>query len=379
MKKQHALFCILLLFSVSCLLPSCTATPNTPPAATDTIAITGTPTDRIETPTAPVESDPATSENTAVTDAVTKAPATPEEVTTVDPEIDAQERLGMNMLQDPNFTYGFEILGMDSVIDGTTVYKTVKLGEEQPVWQVGQWWAKYDIKDGAEENTDARYALSDGHKSLVINKSTHGVKLSLDASQDIAQSSTTPPAKWPHFLLQQTIADCPLKGAESVTAKLAFTVEKAEDKRNGDGLHTQFSWFIYIVDTNPESEGYHNFLWFGLNLYCPPNRTTFSYSSQDMANGPGNFIYSLSSTDIAGKASELSGYTRGAVTLGEQASFELDLLPIVAEALAVAQSRGFMMGTTAEDCSITGMNIGYEIFDRWDVSISIDDIGIYRK
>jgi hypothetical protein len=51
----------------------------------------------------------------------------------------------------------------------------------------------------------------------------------------------------------------------------------------------------------------------------------------------------------------------------------------VKESLKVAQERGFMIGTTWEDCSVVGTNIGYENFDRWDLAITINDIGIYRK
>ena len=35
-----------------------------------------------------------------------------------------------------------------------------------------------------------------------------------------------------------------------------------------------------------------------------------------------------------------------------------------------------MTGTTVEDCSITGTNIGWEVFDRWDESITIFNMAI---
>ncbi len=377
MNKRICLACLGLLFS-GCLLVACT-TEQTPDASTETTSLTEAETPTVSD-TAP-ETEPI-KEETAMPETATVTESTPEtsveqatdamtETETSPAETEVEDRLGTNILQDADFEDGFCILGMDSVIDGTTVYKTVQFGEDAPVWRVGQWWSAYNIKDGTESNTDAAYSLADGHKSLTLDKTAHILTMSLDASQDIAQSSTTPPAKWPHFLLEQSIdrGTCPLKGAESVTAKLAFTVHECEDLRNADGLHGQFSWFIYIVDTNPESEGYNNFLWFGINLYCPPNQHSFSYSSQDMANGPGNFIYSLSSQSVF----------RRPVQVGRQTAFELDILPIIEEALTVAQSRGFMIGTTVEDCSITGMNIGWEMFDRWHVRLSIDDIGIYRK
>ncbi len=357
----------LLIPAIAALCLLCACTPSNQPAVDSTESDPPTVTAPNESATVADETAPATE---APTEPATEAPTEPK---TEDPEIAIQERLGVNILKDSNFEYGFDLLGMDSVIDGTKVYKTVKFGEQDPVWKVGQWWSLYDHKDGNETNSDALYSLVDSHKSLTIDKAAHSLTLALDASQDIPHSSTTPPAKWPHFLIEQKIDRdaCPFKDAESVTAKLAFTVKKSNDCRDATGLHAQFSWFIYIVDTNPDSDGYNNFLWFGLNLYCPPNRATSPYSSQDMANGPGNFIYSLSSMDIFERNSS--------VRVDRQVAFELDILPIVEEALTVARSRGFMIGTEVEDCSITGMNLGWEIFDRWDVSVCIDDIGIYRK
>ncbi len=369
-KRAH--FACLVLFAVAGLLVSCQS--NEDPVDTTVLTEASTVSGTFRE-SDPIKEESAMPETTPVTDVITEimVEESDTEAVTAPPETetDIEDRLGTNILQDADFEDGFCILGMDSAIDGTTVYKTVQFGEDAPVWRVGQWWSAHNLKDGTESNTDTAYSLTDPHKSLTLDKTSHALVLALDASQDIAQSSTTPPAKWPHFLLEQSIdrGVCPLKGAESVTAKLAFTMEKCDDLRNGNGLHGQFSWFIYIADTNPESEGYNNFLWFGINLYCPPNQHSFSYSSQDMANGPGNFIYSLASNDVF----------RRPVQVGKQTAFELDILPVVKEALEVAQSRGFMIGTTVEDCAITGMNLGWEMFDRWDVRVSIDDIGIYRK
>jgi len=283
-----------------------------------------------------------------------------------------EENLGMNVLKDADFANGFMLRGMDSAVDGSTVYKTIRLGSEPPAWGIAQWWSAYNLKDGEETSTDTLYRLADGHKSVTLDRTTGAVTLALDSSHDFAESSAKAPAKWPHLLLEQSIdsKNTALKGAESVTAKLDFTIDRCEDLRTARrGLHSQFAWFIYIVDVNPDSPGKGNFLWFGLNLFCPPNAETNPYSSQDTAGGPGNFIYSLASRDIFA----------GTAEAGSTIRFELDILPHVKEALEVAQSRGFMIGTTWEDCAITGTNIGWEIFDRWDVAITINDIGIYRK
>ena len=283
-----------------------------------------------------------------------------------------EERLGTNLLKDCTFENGFNLLGMDAAVDGALVHKTIQYGESEPVWKIAQWWGKYNLLDGEEINTDTQYQISDTQKSVSIDKESHSVTLSLDSTYNFEVSPSTAPSEWPHLLLEQAV-DTSLssfKDAKSVTAKLEFTVESTDDLRtNENGLNAQFAWFIYIVDTNPESEGYGNFLWFGLNLYCPPKNGGAGYSGQDTAGGPGNYIYSLPSSDIF----------IGSVKEGWPVKFELNILPFVRKALEEAQENGFMMGTELDDCSISGTNIGWEVFDRWDVSIKINEIGIYRK
>ena len=65
--------------------------------------------------------------------------------------------------------------------------------------------------------------------------------------------------------------------------------------------------------------------------------------------------------------------------VGKTTQIDFDILPYVQNALTAAQEKGFMPGTTLQDVAITGTNIGWEVFDRWNVSITINDIGIYVK
>ena len=54
----------------------------------------------------------------------------------------------------------------------------------------------------------------------------------------------------------------------------------------------------------------------------------------------------------------------------------MDLIAAVEKGLAAAHEAGFMTNSELEDCSITGMNIGYEMFDVWDISTTIYDMGV---
>ena len=282
--------------------------------------------------------------------------------------------LGDNVLKDGTFKNGFNLLGVNAASDGTTVYKKIKYGSSLGTsrWNLAQWWSKYNLKDGTETALADKYTLADTSKRISVDMQTYGVELAVDASKEFDAYNTSAPSTWPHLLVEQSLSEPVMIGdAQSVTATLDFKVNYAEDLRGGDGqgLHTQFAWFIYIVDKNPESPGYGNFLWFGLNIYCPPSEVAGGYSSQDTAGGFGNYIYSLSADTFI---TEMPA-------VGKTTEISFDILPHVQAALTAAQEKGFMPGTTVADVAVTGTNIGWEVFDRWNVSITINEIGLYVK
>ncbi|MFR6055749.1 MAG: hypothetical protein ACLUHK_04010 [Eubacteriales bacterium] len=283
-----------------------------------------------------------------------------------------EEDLGVNVIADGTFKDGFNLLGTNSATDGTTVFKKIKYGSSlgSPKWKLCQWGTKYNLKDGDEKTLADRYTLSDRSKTLSVDMETFGVTLAVNAAEEYDSFNTSAPSVWPHFLVEQNFSQpVSVADAKSLTAKLDFKVDKSEDKRGGEGLHAQFAWFIYIVDQNPESEGYGNFLWFGLNIFAPPNEVAGGYSSQDTAGGLGNYIYSLSADT----------FMEEMPAAGKETHVSFDFLPYIESGLAAAKEKGFMPGTDLEDCYITGTNIGWEVFDRWDVSITIEEIGIYKK
>lgn len=284
------------------------------------------------------------------------------------------DEIGTNVIKDGSFKNGLNLLGLNSATDGTTVYKKIKYGSSLGTtrWNLAQWWSKYNLKDGAETALANKYTLEDASKRISVDMQTYGLELAVDGSKEFDSYNEQATSTWPHLLVEQTLSEPKTIGdAQSVTAKLNFKVNYAEDLRGGEGrgLHAQFAWFIYIVDKNPQSPGYGNFLWFGLNLFNPPSQVAGSYSSQDTAGGLGNYIYSLGADT----------FMKDMPAVGKTTDVSFDILPYVRSALSAAQEKGFMVGTTLSDLSVTGTNIGWEVFDRWNVSVTINEIGIYVK
>lgn len=278
----------------------------------------------------------------------------------------------ISFIQDDKFEAGFDLKGLDSVSD-FAVCKRIKYGKAsiEPSWTLAQWWSQYNLKDGQETFENGIYQIKDESKTVKVDTNNHYVSLALDGSEEFASYNQVAPATWPHLLIEQTTDGMYwLKDSDIVDVGLTFTIDKSLNLRGGNvGCHAQFAWFIYVVDKNPESNGYNNFLWFGLNIFDSTKLYIQDSHRQDTAGGPGNYIYSLGNTT----------FIDGGVKVGKECSFNIDLKEHVEKALKTAQDNGFMIGSSADDCVITGMNLGWEVFDRFDVEATIKDIHIDFK
>lgn len=306
------------------------------------------------------ETDSETVEDTTSAETTTSEETEPESET---------EDLGTNIIVDPTFQNGFKLLGVDG-----TVCKTLpgKSGEAtDPTWILAQWWCNNHLENGIETRTDTTYSIVDASKEVAVDWERGSLALGLTGSQEFDTWQEVAPTAWPHLLIEQELPLTSLKDAESVTATLTYTITENVDSRDsqGRGHFGQLAWFIYIQDRNPDSEGYGNFLWFGLNLFSVSTISTGSYAAQDYANGPGNFIYSVGSGFFLDRR----------MKVGAPTEIHCNILPFIEDALETAHGQGFMVGTEIEDISITGMNLGWEIQDRWDSNVTIENIGLYVK
>ena len=273
----------------------------------------------------------------------------------------------IHCLKDVGLHNGFLLLGMHPVND-TAVKKTVKFSDEEPTWSICQWWSKHNLATGEETDDGKQYLLKNQGKTLGINCEKVGVTLEVSGSNEFENYNEQAPVEWPHLLVHGATEPISLCDAEKIDASLYFTLTKSEDKRNSDGkgFQAQFAWFIYVKDVNPESAGYNNFLYFGLNIFDSTKVYAPASAQQDIANGPGSFIYALGANQFMQKR----------VKINVNNSFTYDILPEIKNSISVAQSNGFMQGSSFEDLAIIGINIGWEVFDRWDVSVTIYDMAI---
>lgn len=283
---------------------------------------------------------------------------------------------------DSKFETGFDIYGTGYDESGNAVsaeralQKTIKFGRKNAAWSIAQWYSHYKLDKSKPVLNDDEFFVSDTSKSVCVDRKTGAITLSMNAGKEYrsVQSAATLGYYWPHLLISP-VATVPVKIADcaTMTAHLDFCIDKSEDHAADfgaakAGLQAQFAWFVYIQNTNAESEGYGEFLWFGFNLYDPTQLYAPHNEQQDFAGGnAGNYIYTMG-------ANECIGSER--VRVGKRTGFSVDLIAAVKQGLDTAHRAGFMTHSEAEDCSVTGMNIGFEMFDVWEISATIYDMGV---
>ena len=284
-----------------------------------------------------------------------------------------------NVLSDPDFSTGFVMHGTGYDEDGNVnpaereVKKVIKFGEKEPAWKIAQWYSRNRLHDGEETIDDSTYTIADTSKSIVLDRNTGSITLSLNAGEEFDGVQTSVGAFWPHLLIEQTVDPVRFADCNTLEASLSFRLNRSLDHAADFGavkpnFQAQFAWFIYVVNSNQDSEGFGEFLWFGFNLYDPTKLYAQQVAMQDFAGGnPGNYIFAMGASDCIGTER---------VRVGKQVDMKVDLFEAVQKGLDVAHKAGFMTKTTLQDCSVTGMNIGFEIFDVWDLSATIFDIGI---
>ena len=289
-------------------------------------------------------------------------------------ELPADDRI--EAIADNTFEYGFDVMGVDSATDGTTIYTQILFGRRDPVWRIGQWGSRYNLNQPLQNSvTTEAMVLSDRSKSVTLDRTRSELTLALDATKEYDESADSR-VMWAHLLIEQSFEDFTqyrLTDFDSLVATLDFTVTKAEKgaietEDAANTLPAQFLQYFYVVNRNESSPGYSSFLWFGLG-YLDTRYTSLPLSyNQDTAGGNlGNYIYCLGAETTLGP---------GDFEVGKEYKVELDILPYIEEALETAARYGFMLNTQLSDCTITGMNLGWEVPGAWNVSATVKNLSL---
>ena len=285
------------------------------------------------------------------------------------------ETTKVEAISDADFQKGFNLMGLDSAIDGNAVKSTIRLDRGTIDWRIGQWYSAYDLNEAQPMVTTERMKVSDTSKTVELDRTTDELTLELAASEEYTQMAESR-VRWAHLLIEQSFEDFDayfLDSFESLDVTLDFTMNKAEKspletKETSETLPAQFLQYFYVVNMNPESEGYGSFLWFGLGYMDTRYEIMPLSYLQDFAGGTaGNYIYCLGAEETLGDKP---------FEIGRKYEVRIDILPYIETALQTAAENGFMLNTKLSDCVITGMNLGFEVVGIWDVSVTLSNLSL---
>lgn len=285
-----------------------------------------------------------------------------------------KEERTVELLQDTLFENGFKTQwkhddpGADTVIffEGKDKY---------PFWQLAQWWSKYNIADDEIILNDDKFLVEDAGKKVELDRNSGTLSLNVYAKNeyDVPRPEN---GNWPHLLLAQDLTSAmnyPFSDLEKITASLKFNVTFFEnymtEEEKQSWHHGQLAWFINLKNVNMSSPGYNNHLWFGLNLYNTDFEYALDFAGQDMAGGPGDFIYTVGA----------KRFMDTPVQVGQEKVINVDIFPFVEKALEVAKLNGFMADTEFGDLAVTGMNIGWEVFGTFNLGVDLTGISIQAQ
>ncbi|MGL6227375.1 MAG: hypothetical protein ACRC10_12215 [Thermoguttaceae bacterium] len=272
---------------------------------------------------------------------------------------DESARKKRSVLSDPMFSRGFVVTGPRH----ESPERRETLGQkEKPVWRIPQWNSRGSLDQVQIDEETVR--LSDSFKSVTLDRKSGAIHLSVDASKDYECPRTQTSDPWIHLLLEQSPFSEPInmERAKEIWVECDFELTRFEEHCDPKNplYAAQVSWFLYLKNTNSQSKGFHDFVWFGLSLF--DNRYDFVplYAAQDFAVSNGRFIYTLGS----------QRYLTEKVEVGKRQRIRFDILPEIEQAVKTAHKRGFIPYTLIGDLVIDGMNIGWEIPGVFDVGLT---------
>lgn len=278
----------------------------------------------------------------------------------------AVESTTRQVLDDLLFLKGFELTGPTH----QSPHRIETFGQSGavPVWKVAQWNSRGTLEQ--VNISDRQVQMSDSCKSLTLDRKTGAINLTVNASKEYDRPRQSSSEPWVHLLLEQSPLAKPVSIAKAKAVWVEFDFELTKFNAHGvpdPGLHAaQVSWFLYLENTNPQSKGYKDFLWFGLSIF--DNRHDFVplYANQDIAMPNGSFIYTLGS----------QSYLKEKIVVGKRQKVRYNILPEIQKAIDAAHQRGFFSGSAREDLVFSGTNIGWEIPGMFDVGITFYTLSV---
>jgi hypothetical protein len=283
---------------------------------------------------------------------------------------------GRELFADPGFARGFTLTAASHLGSAKVEIGNLQIGNspspEPPAWRLPQWASRFLLEPGmCKPAEDGAWVAETPGKRVAIKPMGHEAASVLLDAKGIAEYAghlRQSGEAWPHLLIEQTFAS-PIR--LDALKRLRFAIDMrieyckpdpaAEGKLN-PGLHTaQLSAFWTVHNATPGNPDYQDMIWFGIPLFdarydIPPAHYALDTGKEDAS---GKFICMLD-----GKR-----FWTGRTGDGQWRKLEAGLLPLLREALTIANEHGHLKATHLEDLAITSFNLGWELPGPYDAAM----------
>jgi hypothetical protein len=278
------------------------------------------------------------------------------------------------LIQDPHFQRGF-FLWKPAPFHEIT-YGTLKGLEagSTPKWALSQWNSKFPLgPDGWEMGGNLVYS-NEAKKVILGAPGSAAADLSLAVNAGVeygahARKSSAEP--WVHLLVQQEVHPrASLHGPTAVNLHIEARLAYSRLLQGSDytpNLHAaMFQIFFAIGNTNKQSAGFQDFLWFGVPIYDNRARFPPAFKAQDFG-GTAKFIFTPEGRE----------FTSVSAHDGNWVTIDRDLLPLMRQSLDTAWSQGYLKGSrNFADYAICAMTMGWELPGTFDVNMQVRNFSL---
>lgn len=292
----------------------------------------------------------------------------------------------IELLEDPTFATGFNLLGISPVEDGRTIYKHLDYNQtaeiaDRNVWFMAQWWTPYDVTNASYRLDGSKHIYETESRTIAVDPSDGGyLRIDLNSKKEYGDTDRVGGQSWTHALIEQNFNESVgMSELESLVVTLDVTIHYVNNLHTNNSytpdLHAaQFLWYLTLQnivdeDSDPDEVGQRgDYLWFGIPIY--DNRTDFVAASahvdQGAAGTTNKLIYSMSSRN----------YFSEKIQFEKAYHIEVDVLPYLKEAFIYAISNNALVNAQFENMQIGYMNLGWELPGSFEVGSTIQNISI---
>jgi hypothetical protein len=244
-------------------------------------------------------------------------------------------------------------------------------------WRLAQWGTQFNLKGTAGKTLpDGTRILRNGGKSIKIYPGGiggEGIILGLNGGAEFGGLPRKEGQFWPHLLVEQQFPrDFKLADSATLPFTLDFRIDlckNATESRLDPALHSaQVTAYWTLHNRNTSSPDFGEMIWFGVPLFDARHEVPPGHQDLDTAVENGKFICTV----------EGSRFFEGPTGDGQWHKIACDLVPLVKEALAATQAKGFMTKTRFEELYATSFNLGWEVPGPYDCEITLKNLSLDR-